>query len=397
VTRDGVPRRPLVALVAHDIHDDGGMERAFAELIRHAHADVDFVVFAATLAEDLRPYVKWRPVHVPRRPFPVKLVTFMILAGLRVRRSNVDLVHTLGAILPRRVDLVSVHFCQEAFRHVRSTQNEQGRSRLRGLNAAVSFWLAWCIERWYWRSDRVRAMAAVSVGTAREVARYYPGIPVHVTPNGVDLERFVPDDSARRTLRHEERLVDEDVVAIFVGGRWEDKGLPLVFDSLCTASAKLPVRRLHLWVVGRGDEALYGRLAARLAIASRVRFFGFRSDVERFLQAADVFVFPSSYETFSLVAHEAAACGLPVIATPVNGIDELVLPGETGYLVPADAAALAEALAHLARTPSLRKAMGQRARERVGTMTWQRSAASVVDIYRSLLAPTTRTDSDLRK
>jgi len=104
---------PVVALVAHDIHDHGGMERVCAELIRRGGDKVDFIVVAADLAPDLRPLVRrWVHVKVPARPFPLKFLLFWLLGGRALRRLDADLVFTVGAIVPNRVDVATNHACR---------------------------------------------------------------------------------------------------------------------------------------------------------------------------------------------------------------------------------------------------------------------------------------------
>jgi hypothetical protein len=73
--------RPSVAIVAHEIHDAGGMERVFAELVRRIHPEWRVVLIASEVAVDLRPLVDWRRVRVPRRPFPLRFLMFFVLVG----------------------------------------------------------------------------------------------------------------------------------------------------------------------------------------------------------------------------------------------------------------------------------------------------------------------------
>jgi D-inositol-3-phosphate glycosyltransferase len=120
-----------------------------------------------------------------------------------------------------------------------------------------------------------------------------------------------------------------------------------------------------------------------------VRFFGQRLDVERFYQAADVFVLPSLYETFSLAAHEAAASGLPLVATRVSGVADLIGNGEAGLLVERDASDVARALASLAVDPERRSCLGRTGRARASEFTWSRSADGVATLYRDIAAEST--------
>jgi glycosyltransferase involved in cell wall biosynthesis len=97
-----------------------------------------------------------------------------------------------------------------------------------------------------------------------------------------------------------------------------------------------------------------------------VVFAGHRTDVPEILQALDIFVLPSNWEGLPNAVLEAMAAGLPVVATRVGGVPEVVVEGQTGILVPPrDPNALADALLTLLRDPNLRRRMGQAGRQRV--------------------------------
>jgi glycosyltransferase involved in cell wall biosynthesis len=377
-------RKPTIALVAHDIHDEGGMERVFAELIRHGHETVDFVVVAGRLSEDLRRLVKWHRVLVPQRPFPLKFASFFLFAPCVMRGISSDLVETMGAIIPTRVDVASVHFCHAGFVHAAGRLAPPGTPPSRRLNTSIARVLALAAERWCYRGGRARALATVSQGMAKEIAGHYPGLSVVVTPNGIDLKRFQPDAAARRDVRVQERVGDDDVVAVFVGGDWERKGLDLAIEGLAGASLRGRAQ-LHLWVVGQGNRRRHEEIARRNGILSRVKFFGRRRDTERFYAAADLLVLPTLYESFSLVAFEAAASGLPIVATRVNGIEELLGDDQAGIVVERTPEAVTAAVERLARDPEERARLGAEARRRASEYTWERSVESALELCRNLI------------
>ena len=375
---------PVVVLVAHDIHDRGGMERACAELIRRGRGKIDFIVVAADLAPELRPFVKrWVQARIPRRPFPLKFVLFWFFAGRALRHIEADLVHTVGAILPNRVDVASIHFCHAGFLAANGGLAPRDAPLMRRANTALSRALALAAERWSYRPSRLRAFATVSLGVAEEVARFYSSIPMTVTPNGVDIERFRPDLAVRAALRAAE-TVGEAVVALFVGGDWDRKGLHIAIDAV--SKVRAAGYDLRLWVVGHGDAARLGALAKRHGVAREIRFFGPRSDIERFYQAADLLVMPSAYEAFSLVCLEAAASGLPLVIPPISGASEIVGSDEGGLVVERSVRFVADALATLASDAELRIRLGVTARQHASAYTWQRSAESVMNLYEALLA-----------
>jgi UDP-glucose:(heptosyl)LPS alpha-1,3-glucosyltransferase len=382
MTADG---RPVVALIAHGAHErGGGMERVFSELIRRANREYRLIVISRELAPELRRLVEWRRVPVPARPVPLQFSLFYLLAGFRLARTRADLVHTLGALVPNKADIASVHFCHAGFNARKRDERADHGPAVRRINSRVARALGLHAESWSYGNKRIRVLGAVSGGVARELERHYPRACIFVTPNGVDTERFGPSRQARRDLRSAEGLSSEDVVALFVGGGWDHKGLSIAIEALGSILAAGDVPP-WLWILGRGDYDRFRGQAERCGVGDRVRFFGVRSDTERFYQAADVLVLPSHYEAFPLVSLEAAACGIPVVATRVNGVEEIIGDDEGGLIVERTPEAFGQALTHLATDRALRLKMGEDARSRAVMFTWERSAASVLEIYRKLL------------
>lgn len=368
------------------------MERACAELLRHAHKDYDFTVVSAEFAPELRPLVRrWIRVRVPMRPIALKFVLFWLNAGRLVKSLEMDLVHTVGAIIPNKADLAAIHFCHAGFLSALGYLAPPSAPWIRRLNTGMGRQLALAAEHWCYRPSRLRAFTAVSPGVRSELLAHYPGVDAHLTPNGVDVNRFRPDASARKELRSAAGLTNEPV-AVFVGGDWDWKGLMVVLHAL--ADVRREDVDLRLWVIGTGDQDRFARLATELGVASDVCFFGPRQDPERFFAAADIFVLPSLYETFSLVGFEAAASGLPVVVTPVHGIGDLVKNDGAGILAKRDGANFANALIRLARDPDLRQHLGQRALQASRGYSWRSSVAAVTDVYDSLLRSSRDLDVD---
>jgi len=360
------------------------MERAFAELIRRSANEIDFVVVSSELEEDLRPLVTWKRVPTPAKPAPLRFVLFWVLAGAMLARLRMDAVHTLGAITWRRADLVTVQFCHAAFAEI-GTRVDPGASLARRLNGRFHGAIALRAERFCFHPERLKMFAAVSPGVQRELSRHYPGIPVALTPNGVDTERFRPDPAARAAVRASHGADASDVIAVFVGGDWHRKGLAVAIEALAVV-ARDSAAPLRLWIVGEGEPQQFRALSRKLGIEDRVSFFGRRADVERYLQGADIFVFPTSYETFSIASYEAAASGLPVLATAVSGIEDLIGAGDTGIAAEPVADEVAAGLARLSADSSLRSRLGAAGRHRAQGFSWDRSASSVLEAYRVLLA-----------
>lgn len=382
--RPGDDLGPKVALVAHGMHDRGGMERACAELIRHLHPHVRFVVVATELAPDLEPLIeRWVRIRPSRGPFPLRFVSFFVLGGLALRRLRPDLVQTVGAIVPNKADIATIHFCHAGARRALGSLVPQDMAPLRRFNTTVSRTLALLAERWCYRPSRLSRFVGVSAGVAREVTRHYGGIPACVIPNGVDLETYRPDPKSRSDQRRAQGAT-EAIVALFVGGDWHRKGLAVAIKAL--AKARIEDPRLLLWVVGPGDVPRFQRLATEAGVPDSVRFFGARDDAERFFQAADMFVLPTLYETFSLVTYEAAASGLPIVSSAVSGIEDLIGDGQAGFMVNRTPDGVATAMVTLARDPMRRKQMGAEARRRAQNFSWDCAAAMTERMYADLVS-----------
>jgi glycosyltransferase involved in cell wall biosynthesis len=181
-----------------------------------------------------------------------------------------------------------------------------------------------------------------------------------VLPNGVDVNQWKPDALARESMRKKLKAGEEFI--FLAAGRLEPvKDYP----TLLTAMAGLPdAARLVIAGSGPMEDSLL-HLAHKLGIASRIEFLGFEPDLRPWMQAADAFVLSSLWEGLPMGVLEAAACGLPTVATDVPGTREAVVDGETGFLAPAgDAPGLRAVMALLMElTREKRHAMGQKARQ----------------------------------
>ena len=197
---------------------------------------------------------------------------------------------------------------------------------------------------------------------SREVARL-PADRLITIPNGVDPRPF---DVARPVDRSTLAIPPESPLALFVGRLDRQKGVPILLDAAERVAADRPDWRLILAGDGPEGEALRRRTAAHPALADRVRWLGRRDDVPGLLKAADVLVLPSLWEGMPNVILEAMAARRAVVATAIEGSEDLVLPGETGWLVPpGDPRSLADALLDAASDPALSRAFGEAGRARV--------------------------------
>jgi glycosyltransferase involved in cell wall biosynthesis len=199
------------------------------------------------------------------------------------------------------------------------------------------------------------------------VAAGVPGERIRLLPHGVDTTRFRPADAEERASLRARLGLPAGILAVYSGRLLRGKGLETLVDAL--AEPAVPAE-LTAILVGSGEgqaldatEALRRQVAER-GLDGRVVFAGRTDRVEDYLRAADLFVFPSIFEALGIALVEAAACGLPAVASRTGGIVDVVEDGGSGILVPpGDASSLARGLAALARDAGRREAMGERARD----------------------------------
>ncbi len=210
---------------------------------------------------------------------------------------------------------------------------------------------------------------------------YVPeGKDVDVIPYGVDLERFSP-------RKHEG---DGPPVIGSVGRLSPEKGLKYLLQAMAVVVREEPQARLLLAGDGPERRALQ-RLASELGLADRIEFAGevAHEQVPAILARMDVFAMPSTWEGFGVAALEAEAMELPVVASNVHGIPDVVEDGVSGTLVPPkDVGALSGALLRLLRDGEERRRMGLAARELVASRySWTDCTRRMEALYDELVGP----------
>jgi glycosyltransferase involved in cell wall biosynthesis len=214
--------------------------------------------------------------------------------------------------------------------------------------------------------------------------------PVAALYNGVDVEQFHPRD--RTTCRHELGLPEGGAIALYVGGLIERKGLGTLLEAM--AQETLASRPLDLYLVGEGPrrDAL-NAYAIGKGLTDRVHFTGkvAKNQVHLWMGAADVLVLPSHSEGRPNVVLEAMACGLPIVATSVNGTRELIANGEEGLLFrPGDAAGLATCILDVLTRPAQAAKFSRSGPSRIRALglTWPAHGRQLLSIYNQVLANT---------
>jgi UDP-glucose:(heptosyl)LPS alpha-1,3-glucosyltransferase len=275
------------------------------------------------------------------------------------------------------VDIATVHFCHAYYqKHVRLPRAARP-TPWHNANERLFSRMALMAEERMYRCPRELRLAPVSEGLASQLLEMYPETEGRITTIHNAPSHAANSDEAVPLSRHELGVVDDgDLVALFAGGDWHRKGAAVAVRALQAAP------RWRLVVAGHGDESGLLKIASEVGVADRVELVGFRRDLGRWYAAADAFVLPTAYEAGPLVAYEAAAAGLPIVACRVSGISDLLDAG-AGLEVSRDPADVARALGVL-EDVEVRRTLARTGRAAASQFTWRSAAERYAMLYRQL-------------
>jgi glycosyltransferase involved in cell wall biosynthesis len=288
--------------------------------------------------------------------------------GLRLRTKLGSLASAenrkawLRHLAEERPDILWLHFFPPAGRFLSQIRRACPQATVyftdhvsRGYDSRGPLKKALCRVRAALSSHQVDCYIAVSHFVARrlQVNDFVPAAKIRTVYNGVDLARFYPTQETGRHIAAICNMIPQ-------------KGIPVLLEALVLLKQRGIELRCQL--VGVGPHLENYRAFVRDKALDAVTFLGRRDDVQEIVRHAQLTVVPSVWdEAFGLAAAESMAAGVPVIASNVGALPEIVDDKVTGLLVPpGDAEALAAALADLTSDPEQRRAMGRKAREKAG-------------------------------
>lgn len=233
-------------------------------------------------------------------------------------------------------------------------------------------------DRWMLDGARARRYVAVSRRVEDELVEHHhvPRDRITVIPNGIDLARFSPAGPTAG-LRGQFGIQDGSPLLLFAGHEFGRKGLAHLIGALKQPGCEAA----HVVAVGDGECAAFAQMAAAAGVGDRVHFTGARNDLPALYREADAFVLPTAYETFSLVCMEAMACGVPVVATAVGGIEDYLRDGVNGVTITRDGASVGAAVGRLLSDSDGLRRLGDGARTTALGFAWSHAARR----YRDLL------------
>lgn len=359
-----------------------GQGRANVEIVQAAiRCGHEITLLANRVDPDIQHHSQVRWVAISPGRLPGQLGRDMVFSiestlWLQKHHTEFDLIQVYGAVTHYGGDVNTAQFVHSAWQ-----QSPAHISRVRRDLYGLYHWLYTSLNaHWEKRAfQRAKQVIAVSQRVKQELIDIgVAAAKIQVIFNGVDPQEFVPGSSNRNALG----LPEHVPLAVFAGDiRLNRKNLDTVLQAL------VEVPNLHLAVIGALKGSPYPQLTTQLRLDDRVHFLGYRRDLAKIMQAADLFVFPSRYEPFGMVVLEAMATGLPVVTAATTGAAELITP-ETGIVLadPDDIQGLTNALNWLTNHPEERQQMGQAARQAAEQHSWVSKAKQYLDVFETMVA-----------
>lgn len=353
--------KPLIAHVLYRL-DTGGMERFVVTLINRTgehckHALICLTGFGAMVKEIESAEVPC--LSLEKKPGKDWLCYFRLWRALRALKPDVVHTYNIGALDVAPIAKLAGVRCVVHAERGRDAADPRGENR---KYRRMRRWLAPFIARFLAVSRDLQGWLLDDVGIDESKVKYIP--------NGIDTERFDVEAAPHRGRRSLGDFAPDGTILIVTVGRLDavkdQVGLVRAFGILRDSMPGMG-ERLRLAIAGEGNERQnIERQVAGLHLDSQVRLLGKRDDVAALLAECDIFALSSIAEGMPGVLLEAMASRLPVVATDVGGVGEVVVEGTTGMLVPAgDAQALAKALGAYCADEALRCRHGEAGRARV--------------------------------
>lgn len=362
-----------LAIICRPFSFHGGVETATAglmqELLRRGHS----IDLFSTRGQGEVAGARVRRLPVLAHPSLLRLLSFALAARRALQGSAYDIVQSHERCL-----------AQDVYRAGEGTHQGYLSAMGRAVARVNPYHRLVCaLERRIFSLKSARHIVAISRLGKAEIQALYGTPPdrVSLVYNGVDLDRFHPDNRARfrGPTRQALGLSGEAWVVLFVGSGFERKGLAPLLDAM----GRLGDPRCRLVVAGKGSAGPYRTQQRRLGLERRVQWLGPRQDVDRLYAAADVVALPARYEPFGNVHLEALASGVPVLSSARAGGSELIRSGENGWVVTDPAGGpIALGLESLRDVPAATLALA--ARKAAEPFTYIAQAETFEALYRHL-------------
>ena len=370
-----------VCMISRAVNKCGGISRYVAEIAERVSVNNEVHILSAW-CDFSSPNFILHQYSIPRKPYFLQIViSFLKVSSLARKlheKFNFDVIHS-SECEGIYQDIITAHSCVRGA-YEKLKRNNLFIDAIRRARPFVAFGLD--VEKLIYAKRKYKKIIAVSEGVKNELIRYYrlPNEDIVVIPNGVDLEEFKPDLEKRRKIREKHGIEENEIVLMFSGHEFKRKGLEYIIRALPDVK-----EYVKLLVVGKDNQNPYKELASKLGVLDKIIFAGFVPDISEYYAASDIFVFPTAYEAFSLATLEAVASGLPILATKVNGTEELIKEGYNGFFIKREPKDIAEKINISVEDENLRKQMSRNARKTAEKYSWDEVAKRTLKVYEEVV------------
>ncbi|MHC4321509.1 MAG: glycosyltransferase family 4 protein [Planctomycetota bacterium] len=325
-----------------------------------------------------------------RYPKFLKDVSFVISSRREMAKYGFDIVHVVGRALGMNVFNphcgVEKAWLKQNFLSVNCPVSRLLRQIAGFLSLRQNF-ILWLDKKQY-TGRGVSRIIAISDMIKNDIIKYHNIDPqkIDVVYNGVDLQRFNPDNKNKyRKVMRDKLALGEEFIILYISNNFRLKGLLTLIKSL--GELKKSGKDFKVLIIGRGNEAPYRKLAEKLDCLENLIFLGHVGEIEKYYAASDLYVHPTFYDSCSLVTTESLASGLPVITTIYDGASGIMEDGKDGFVMrnPKDHRALAEKIS-LFFNDGFRQKASIAAREKAEKYPAEKNCDEIIKIYNEVVA-----------
>lgn len=380
-----LPNNLNIAIIRKKYNPFGGAERYLNLLASHLVSEGHEVhVFANKWPAGVKNGVIVHKIPMLGGLSLLKVWSFAIAAWFILRRFKCDVVFSNERLLSQDILRTSdgVH---KTWLNIRMRYS----SPLRKLSFMINpLHLSIRLLDWHIFNRRAyKKIIAPSEFIKHDILRNYPAVhenDIQVIYNGVDLQRFRPENKKRyrNAVRKELGVNQSTPMLLFAGTGFERKGLIYAIGAM----RHLPQDAV-LAVIGKGKARHYMNMARQWCLAERVKFIGPVEGIERYYAASDLLILPTLYEPMANAVLEALATGIPVVTSRDCGNSEILTNGEDGWIVndPTNDREIALNV-KAALDSSWNQETERRARKKAEQFTLQRTAGEIIDVILSVTA-----------
>ncbi|MFQ5964756.1 MAG: glycosyltransferase family 4 protein [Candidatus Scalinduaceae bacterium] len=329
--------------------------------------------------------IHFHTVPVIRYPKFLKEVSFVINSWRKIVKDDFDIVQVVGRALGMNVFNphcgVEKAWLKQDYVSIRNPFYRCLKHITRFFSLRENF-LLWLDKKQY-TSKNVSKIIAISDMIKNDIIKYHNINPqkINVIYNGVDIQRFKPDNRKEFSkLLREKLFIGEEFVILYISNNFRLKGLLTLINAL--GELKKSHKNFKALIIGRGRDTSYRKLAKKLNCLENLVFLGYVNEIEKYYAASDLYVHPTFYDICSLVVTESLASGLPVITTVFDGASGVIDDGIEGFVLkdPLDYKTLANKIS-LFFDDEFRQRTSTAARKKAEIYPVEKNCEEIIEVY----------------